>query len=167
MENPIIDWIERDEKLSNALQEIDDLEKSPLQSAKIGLYKISELYNLPKMPEDITDEMANEHEQLGIEEPHSVFEEMAIINFMASKEDDIRGLVLSALHNVYFKTYIDINDAAILHYGSEEKIPLSYQVYFLGSDINAIISFETEVGKSWVEAGACMMKEIKRTVSFN
>jgi hypothetical protein len=167
MENPLLTWIEEDTKLSNALLDIDELGLSSIESAKIAFFKIAELYNLPKNPEDITEENYAEHEKDNLQEPRSVVEEMAIINFMASKDDDIKSLVLSALHNIYFKTYIDINEAAIIHFGTEKNIPNDYTVYFFGSDINAVISFIIKENKTWIEAGAFMMKEVKRTVNLN
>lgn len=157
-DNHIIKWFKSDEKLCDIINSIDALNKSIEESAKLAFYQVSDYLKLPKQPEDITDQMYKEFEEFGFE-PESVFEQMAIINYMADKNDDKRSLVMQALYNVYYKDYHGLEYAAEIYYGGAEKIPKTYACYLFGNDIDARIEFSIKE-KNWTDSGARMMKKI-------
>ena len=80
MENPLIDWINNDKKLNALLTEIESTGKNPREQAEIGFDKLAELYNIPKMPNDVPDDAEN-----GI----SLFEEHALIKFLEDEKASI------------------------------------------------------------------------------
>ena len=53
MANPIQEWISSDKKLSDLLVEIQTMNKSVEELAEIALNRLCEIYDLPKMPEDL------------------------------------------------------------------------------------------------------------------
>jgi len=102
------------------------------------------------------EEEYEEYEKLDLE-PHSVFQELAIINFL-EPDGNILSNTLLALNVVFSKQYIDIEQAALKHYGSEVKIPRPYFVLVFGKDIDAGISFGIPEGLvRWMDSGAVEM----------
>lgn len=157
MDISVSDWIESDEKLSELMTFIDDNYKSVEKAALVAFYQVSDIYHLPKSQEEITEEIYAEHDELDLE-PRSVFEELAIINYLLPDEN-LLDKVFQALYNVHHKQYTDIDRAAMKYYGSK-KIPKEYFVYYFGKDIDAKITFEIESGRSWFDAGAKMMTKV-------
>ena len=113
---------------------------------------------LPKQPEDISEEMFSEFEQHGFE-PESVFEQMAVINYLSDENDDKGAAVMQALYNVHLKEYHGIEYAAEIYFGGADKIPETYNCYLFGTDIDARIEFSI-LEDNWVAAGARMMKKV-------
>ena len=72
----------------------------------------------------------------------SVFEQMAIINYMSDENDDKRAAVIQALYTVYFKEYHGLKYAAEIYFEGADKIPQKYVCYLFGTDIDARISFQ-------------------------
>ena len=93
-------------------------------------------------------------------EPRSVFEEIALARFLFP-EDEYRGIVTFALHNIYHKSYIPYDEVAAQFFGNHADIPDNYFLYFFGKDVAATVKLD--IGEqSWVEAGVrFMMKIIK------
>jgi hypothetical protein len=106
------------------------------------------------------DLQAEEYDENDEEEPRSVFEEIALARFLFP-EDEYRGIVMFALHNIYHKSYIPYDEVAAQFFGNHADIPDNYFLYFFGKDVAATVKLD--IGEqSWVEAGVrFMMKIIK------
>lgn len=156
-DNHIVNWFKSDEKLCEIVNAIEALKKSSEESARMAFYKVADYFKLPKQPEDITEQMYREFDEYGFE-PESVFEQMAVINYMSDTSDDKRSLVMQALYNVYHKEYHGLEYAAKIYFGGAEKIPQTYACYLFGNDIDARITFSIKED-NWVNAGARMKKK--------
>ena len=121
---------------------------------------ISEEYNLAKFPDNFSENNYDKLEEIGIDEPRSVYEEIAIFKFIFPN-DDIRSITLVGLYNIKNHSYIDIEQCAAKYYGGDSKIPESYMIYFAGEDAQVELRFLKE-NESWVDKGSkCAMKIIK------
>ena len=77
--NPIQDWIDTDKKLSSILVEIQEMPISTEEQAEIAFHKVSETYNIPKLPQDV--EIEEDHDSEDINETISVYQHLEIIKF--------------------------------------------------------------------------------------
>lgn len=157
MDNPVLEWLGKDKGVCEMLVRIDETNLSANESGSLAFHRISDYLLIPKTPSDINKQHFDEHAPLNLE-PRSVIEELAILNYLAP-EDDIRGKVLCAIHNMYFKAYTDWNEVTLKRYHYSTKTPESYSVYLFGNGIDARLQFDIEKG-SWVEAGALAMYKI-------
>lgn len=157
--NPIKVWYKKDQRLLKILVDIDNKGLSDEESAREAFYKVSEMYGLPKFPDEVEHEDDWEDD-----EPRSVFEEIALARYMFP-EDLSRGLVMLAIHNIHTKCCIPFDDVAAKYYGSHDDIPDSYFMYFFGKDVDAFVKLDIE-GQAWTDAGAVMMKKVIK-VSFD
>tara|TARA_A100000171_G_scaffold39305_1_gene38912 strand:- start:1350 stop:1826 length:477 start_codon:yes stop_codon:yes gene_type:complete len=149
MENPIQAWINEDKTLSDLLVEIQSLNITVLEQAEVAFDKLCELYDLPKMPEDIEKYKAF-FEEKGIEEPSSVFEEHALLKFLEPNNDP-RGLVLTAVYHVKKGLRVDYEEIAEKEFG--KNIPKDLQIGIRGTGIQGEVVFPTIENKSWIELG--------------
>lgn len=79
MTNPIQQWINEDEKLYNLIIEIQSSDKDPNIQAEIAFNKLCDLYDIPRMPEDV---ITIEHNSENVHDPRSLFEEHALIKLL-------------------------------------------------------------------------------------
>lgn len=150
-DNSIDIWYSSDERLKTIIDTLSLSDKSAFEQAKEAFYQISELYNLHKYPDDITEDDYRKYEDEGIDNPRTVFEEVGIIRYL-EPEDDPRGVVLLALYNIKNRTYIDISFCAEKHFGGINKIPDNYVVYYTGQDADSKLNF-LNAGESWAKEG--------------
>lgn len=154
-ENVIQQWIAEDKKLSAALVEIENLGLSEKEQAEIAFHRISEMYQLPKMPNDIIDENEDIVETYTGDDqdydPSSVYQELGLIKYL-NPDEDPRGNVLMAIYLVKNKLHVDIDEVYIKKYGSKKK---SRGIGFKGENTNVEIVFVDE-GKSWFELGCIL-----------
>ena len=154
--NPIEAWYKKDIWLSKLLVDIDNKGLSDEESAREAFYQVSEMYGLPKFPDEVDHE-----EEWEYDEPRSVFEEIALARYLFP--DDLpRGIVMLALQNIYRKFCIPFDDVAAEYYGSHDDIPDSYFLYFFGKDVDATVKLDIE-DQSWIDAGAGLMKKVMKT----
>ncbi len=150
-DNSIVEWYTQDKWLSDLLVSIDQKNLSDEEAAREAFYKVAEHYHLPKFPWDI--ENSNDGTEI-----LSVYEEIAIVKCIFP-EDELKGIVMLALYNVYVNELIPIDEAAAIHYGDHDKIPDQYMVYFGGKDVDANLRFD--IGDmSWTDAEVVSMKKI-------
>jgi len=97
--NPIVDWINTDEKLRAIIERLNDSGLSEKEQADIAFDEISDIYGLHKYPESFTEEDYKRFEEQGIDDPRSVYEEVGIIHYL-EPNDDPRGIVLFAIYNI-------------------------------------------------------------------
>ncbi|HMJ47195.1 MAG TPA: hypothetical protein VK498_07680 [Ferruginibacter sp.] len=151
-------WLKSDEGLSDIINTIQHSNASIAESAKEIFYAVSSYLKLPITPEDITEAMCKEAQESGVE-LESVFEQMAVVNYISEGKEDKRNLVMQALYNVYHRKYTALENAAEIYFGGVDKIPKTYTCYLFGTDIDARIEFSIKE-RSWIDAGAKMMKKI-------
>ncbi len=138
-ENPIVDWYKKDQKLCELLVAIDRQNLAEVEAACEAFYKVSELYNLPKFPEDVCKE--DKLDGFGEECRNvSVYEQLAIVK-RVHPENALRASVILAMLYVYKKFYAEINEAASEYYGTSNKIPETYYACFFGKDVDVKLKF--------------------------
>lgn len=151
-DNIIQDWIDSDPALLKIITQISATEKSFEEQALEAFHRLSTLYDLPKYPGELSDAQKEYFSRLGIDDPRSVFEEATIITFL-SPDEDPRGIVMQALYNIKHGTFIDMNECALVQFGSAEKIPDRYVASFTGDGFAGTLHFPG-AGESWAENGA-------------
>lgn len=156
-------WMETDEELAEVLVEIQEMPLSVEEQAEVAFHRLSELYNLPKMPEDIIyddeeDEDGNYYHDPNADhsdddyEPSSVYQELGVMKYLAP-DDDPRGRVLTAIWAVKNKVRIDLEQA--YEKARSEGINDVSGIGFRGvnSGVELVIIRKEE---SWVEAGCVL-----------
>lgn len=131
-------WIEEDEQLSKVLVDIEESGLLSEEQAEMAFHRISDMYGLPKMPDDI--EYNDEDDD---EEPTSVYQELGLIKYLAPKDDDPRGLVLLAIYFVKNRLHADeseIDKSSISGIGYRGE----------NSEVELVL---VQKGQSWVELG--------------
>lgn len=149
--NFLQEWLDSDIKLRELVASIGSTETSPEKQARAAFYKISDMFNLHKFPDEITDDDYEKYEIAGIDEPKTVFEETGVLRYLEPKGDP-RGIVFCALFNVKNRSYTDMEECARKHSGAKKKIPPEYVYYFTGDDIDSKLNF-LQQGESWNKPG--------------
>jgi hypothetical protein len=144
-------WVASEPGIMPLIESITLTNQPLMEQAREAFYKMGDLLQVPKFPEDITEDMAAQFEANGINDPRSLFEETGIIRYL-QPEDDPRGIVLAALYNVKRQQCANINECGLKHFGSIKKIPDQYMVYYTGQDADALLHF-TKEGESWLQEG--------------
>ena len=136
------DWVNQDEILGSLLIEIESMtEKTIIEQAEFAFHRICELYDLPKMPEDL-ERYSEYYDENDIDEPRSVFEEVALIKFL-EPNDDPRGIVLAATFNVKHNIGVDLKEIMKMSFG-KPKFGIK------GEGINSEIVFIGE-NENWID----------------
>ena len=157
-ENLIENWINTDKKLYDLIVEIDSTEKSLVEKAEIAFEKLSKMYNIPRMPNDIDDEeFENDEEFDGIEQ-RSLFEEHALIKYLAEENKDPRGMVLSATFHLLNNYRVDLYQVAEKEFG--KIIPENCKIAIKGEGFNGEVVFPQKESKSWFDLGCKIMRQI-------
>lgn len=108
--NEVQDWIQKDENLSNLLNTIKGNGQSEKETALAAYYKVAEMFHLSLTFSDIQEDSSEADEELD-KELHSVFEELAYINYLAP-DKNILDKVLLALYTVYKGSHLSIKEVA-------------------------------------------------------
>lgn len=148
-DNPIDLWYSSDEELKGIIDALSVSGKSPDDQAKDAFYMLSDIYQLHRFPNDITEDDFRKYKEEGIDNPRTVFEEVGILRYL-EPDDDPRGVILCALYNIKNRTYVDINFCAERHFGNRENIPLSYMIYYTGQDVDSKLCFLGD-GELWAK----------------
>lgn len=157
-ENLIENWINTDKKLFNLIVEIDSTDKSLFEKAEIAFEKLSELYNIPRMPNDIDDQNFEDDEEFDGLEQRSLFEEHALIKHLAEKNEDPRGMVLSAAFHLLNNYRVDLIQVAEKEFG--KRIPKNCKIAVKGEGFNGEVVFPQKESKSWFDLGCKIMRQI-------
>jgi hypothetical protein len=158
-ENLIQNWINTDKTLSNLIFEIESTQKSLIEQAELAFEALSKLYNIPRMPIDINDEEFDDDEELdGVTDQRSLFEEHALIKYLASENEDPRGIVLSAAFHLLNDYRVDLFQVAEKAF--KKNIPEKCKIGIKGEGIMGEIVFPQKESKSWFELGCVIMKQI-------
>ena len=149
--NPVDNWYNSDTKLKAIIDSISQQDKTALEQAADAFELVSNAYDLPKFPDSFTQELYDKYEAEGVDFPRSVFEEVGILRFL-EPNDDPRGIVLCALYNTLHRTYTDRSICALRHFGSKQKIPKEYMIYYTGDNAESKLNF-LATGESWAKPG--------------
>lgn len=138
--NPIQSWVENDSRLLSILNEIHETNLPINEQSEMAFHRISELYGLPKLPED-----AQELAETTGEEVISVYQELGLVKFQ-EPDEDIRGLVLVALYNVLNKVTVDLDEIY-----KKANMKKERGICYKGENSKVTISF-LEENVSWFDA---------------
>ena len=67
--NPIKEWVDSDAELAKTLVEIEETNLSLKEQAKIAFHKISTMYGVPEMPEDVVYNDEDDNAEEYVEKP--------------------------------------------------------------------------------------------------
>ena len=149
----ITEWINSDIELHNCIIGIENSYQSYDEQAEAAFYKISELFNVPKNPEDIIDDDGN----VDYVEQTSVYEQLGLLKYL-NAEDGIRGIVLTAIYFVKNGYVVDF-EFVINKFNttSTEKV---IGIGFKGENTKVEIVFIKQ-GESWFDMGCKLFNRIE------
>ncbi|MCE2612315.1 hypothetical protein LVD13_04965 [Flavobacteriaceae bacterium D16] len=156
MKNPIQDWIDSNNEVTDILNKIENSELSPHDQAELAMDKLCALLDLPKMPEDTT-RYEDFYEKNGIEECRSVFVENALLKYFHPNEDP-RSLIITAIYNVNNMIGVDLDEVVIKEFG--EKFTGDCIIGYRGNGIDGEVVFPQKEGKNWVDLGCIAANKI-------
>jgi len=156
MANQIQEWINDDDTLYNLIIEVQSTDKTPIQQAEIAFNRICELYDIPKMPEDIISTKNNPESQL---DARSLFEEHALLKFLSPENEDPRGIVLSAAHNLLNNHHVSYYEVAKKEFND---IPEVCQIGVSGNCYNSKVVFFQKETKNWDELGCLTIASVDK-----
>ncbi len=158
-ENLVQNWIDADKNLSNLITEIETEFNSYTEQAEVAFERLYKLYNIPRMPEDVAeDEFEDDDEPDGVTDKRSLFEEHALIKYLADENEDPRGIVLSAAFHLLNDYRVDLFQVAEKEFG--QNIPENCKIGITGEGFNGNVVFPQKETKSWFELGCKIMKQI-------
>lgn len=141
--NPVEHWLKYDKELVKIINEIENIENDFSKQAELAFHKISEEYNLPKMPIDINESYK--------EDQKSVYEILGLVNYVLEDEDP-RSNVLFAICCVYYDLELEEEDfwrkANEEGYNQNNVLGIGY----LGDNYNVKIKFVLK-GETWSDYG--------------
>ena len=157
-ENQIINWINSDKKLYDLIIEIESTEKTLAEKAEMAFEKIPALYNIPKMPDDIKDDSSEYDEESDDLNQRSLFEEHALIKYLAEENEDPRGIVLSSAFHLLNDYRVDFFRVAEKEFA--DKIPENCRIAVKGEGFNGQVVFPQKETESWFDLGCKVMRQI-------
>lgn len=152
-ENLVLNWVNSEKELFDLLVEIQSLNISVNEQVEIAFHRISDLYGLPKMPEDIKD-VDSEEEDFDNEEfvLTSVYEQFGLLKYLHDNQD-LRGVLLSAIYFVKNGYVADIDEVYKKYY-SKNTLPI-VGIGFKNVNSSVELVFVRE-GESWFDLGCKM-----------
>jgi len=157
--NPEIwEWVRSDQALSDLLVEIQQKPLSVEEQAEEAFHRVSDMYGLPKNPEDIVYDDGEEEGDDRDDEPRtSVYEELGLLKFL-NPDDDPRGTVMAAIYTVKNGYTTDLDEVISKKYG--RKIPASCGIGWTGENSAVQIIFP-EKDQGWLEAGCKLFVRVE------
>ncbi len=157
MENPIQKWITEDSSLYNLIVEIQETEKSPEEQAKIAFSRLCKLYDISEMPIVLENDPPIENEVLS----RSLFEEHALLKFLAPENEDPRGIVLSAAHHILNNHQVSYYEIARKEFG--DNIPAECKIGIAGENYESkVIFLDNEKDKDWLDLGCVTIATVDK-----
>ena len=159
-QNPVEDWINSDKKLNDLINEIESTDKTLTEKAEIAFEKLCVLYEIPRMPNDMEEEESDEDDNDfdDVTDQRSLFEEHALIKYLADENEDPRGMVLSAAFHLLNDYRVDLFQVAEKEFG--QNIPEKCKIGIKGEGYNGEIVFPQKESISWFDLGCKIMKQI-------
>ena len=161
MANPIQEWINEDDKLYNLIIEVQSSDKNPTTQAEIAFNMLCELYDIPKTPEDV---VTTEQNSVQGYDKRSLFEEHALLKFLAPEKEDPRGIVLSAAYNLLNNKLVNYYEVAKKEYNSE--IPETCQIGVSGNEYNSKVIFFQKETRNWEDLGCLTIASVDKLPSL-
>ncbi len=151
----ISEWINSDIELHKCINDIENTYQSHDEQAEAAFHKISELFNIPKNPEDIIvhEEFDNQFEDYV--EQTSVYEQLGLLKYL-NTEDGIRGNVLTAIYFVKNGYVVDFD--LVMNKYNLATTAKATGIGFKGENTKVEIVF-VKKGESWFEIGCKMFKK--------
>lgn len=153
----ILEWINSDKNLRDALAEIRSICNSEKEQAEMAFHKISDLYGLPKNSDDMPshDDEFEEEEEPEDEyyDPMPVYRELGLIKYLDPDNDPL-SQVLMAIYCVKNRYNVD-SEAAYQKCRNSGKKCLG--IGYRGNNSGVEIIF-IDGSKSWLELG-CKLYE--------
>ena len=146
-ENEVLNWINSDKELSDILVEIQSLNIPVKEQVEIAFHRISDFYGLPKMPEDIEEEEDSENDWF---KHTSVYEQLGFLKYLHKDDEDLRGVLLSAIYFVKNGYVADIEEVYKKYY-SKNRLPV-VGIGFKNINSGVELVFVKE-GESWFDLG--------------
>jgi len=157
--NPIENWISTDKGLNELIIEIELTDKTLAEKAEMAFEKLSELYEIPRMPTDILEDEFDDDEDFDrVTDQRSLFEEHALIKYLADENEDPRGMVLSAAFHLLNNYQVDLFLVAEKEFG--KNIPKKCKIGIKGEGYNGEVVFPQKESISWFDLGCKIMKQI-------
>ncbi|MFY7743080.1 MAG: hypothetical protein ACOVQR_10555 [Flavobacterium sp.] len=152
-ENLVLNWVNSEKELFDLLVEIQSLNISVNEQVEIAFHRISDLYGLPKMPEDIKD-VDSEEEDFDNEEfvLTSVYEQFGLLKYLHDNQD-LRGVLLSAIYFVKNGYVADIDEVYKKYYSKNTLPIVGIGFKYVNSSVELVFVRE---GESWFDLGCKM-----------
>lgn len=156
----IHNWINTDKYLREALAEIHAVYSSEQEQTEMAFHKISEMYGLPKNPEDMQydEEEEEDYELDNNYDPMPVYRELGLIKYL-DPDGDLLLQVVTAIYFVKNKYNVD-PEAAYQKYQELNPEKNCTGIGYIG-DNSAVEIIFLDGSKSWLELGC---KFYERTV---
>jgi hypothetical protein len=161
MKNPIQEWINSDERLFELIIEIQTAHEDPNKQAEIAFNKLCDIYEIPKMPDDTISIAKNTENN---QQSRSLFEEHALLKYLAPDTEDPRGLVLSAAHNLLHSNTIDYYEIVKKEY--KNKIPELCQIGLSGNGFYSKVVFFEKETKNWEDLDCLTITSINKKTQY-
>lgn len=137
--------------------EIEISSVSYQEMAERAFHALPSLYNIPKMPSDISKEEEIMGDDIKDMDKRSLFEEFTYLKYFADEGEDLRPLVLLAAWNILNGMNVDLSQIAEREFGP--NIPEECQIAIRGEGINGELVFPDKENKSWFHLG-CIKNNI-------
>jgi hypothetical protein len=140
------------------LVQIQELPVTIEEQAEVAFHKVSEMYGVPKNPEDIKqqdddeNENYNDNEDADFKAHTSVYEELGLLKYLMPNEDK-RGIALNAIY--FVKNGYTTNKKEVMLCKFGKNIPDDVGIGFKGNNTNVEIVFVLK-GESWFDLGCKM-----------
>lgn len=158
-QNPVENWINTDKKLNDLIIEIESTNKTLTEKAEIAFERLSELYEIPRMPSDIVENEFDDEEDFdGVTDQRSLFEEHALLKYLADENEDPRGTALSAAFHLLNDYRVDLFQVAEKEFG--KNIPENCKIGIKREGYNGEVVFPQKESISWFDLGCKIMKQI-------
>ena len=142
----VMSWVNNDPELTKCLVEIQEMEISFEDQAEVAFHKLSDMFNLPKLPIDVQRIYdINEDSQ----ELTSVYQMLGFLVGL-SDDPDRRGHVLQAVYYIIHGYTIDVKDVIKEKFGRKKSEIVG--VCFEGENSKVELVF-VKKGESWLELG--------------
>ena len=157
-EETILNWMNTDKDLREAIAEIRAVCNSEKEQAEMAFHKISDMYGLPKNPEDMQyDEEGDDYEWDEYYEPMPVYRELGLIKYLDPENDPLL-LVIAAVYFVKNKHNVN-SEAAYQKYEELNPGKNCMGIGYIG-DNSAVDLVFTDGSKGWIELGCKFYEKI-------
>lgn len=151
------DWIKGDQKLWDILTAIENYTNSPLTRAEMIFDQVSELYEVPRYPDDVDDEKLIH----GLIMETSVYEQVGKLKYLEPEPEKLPELILNAIYFMITGTETDMSFVLNKFAAEGGKAKEISGLGFKNDGVDVQLIF-VKKGESWYDLGCkYFIKEIK------